>query len=169
MPTNSLYSLGQVAAVLSAPILRIRNLSVTASYGLTPAAHVGTGRGSRRLFAFRDVLALAVADALYETGWTPQEIGRALAAIRPGDYRSAGSEPESPARVYLIRERGAWSTAEQGDIAHSTLAATAARGPVFAMGLTGHWEAVVQRLTELEADGAMPNRKPKLRNAKGAK
>lgn len=108
----------QAAAFLHVSPLRIRNLSAVAAYGFEPALTVGRDKGSRRLYSWHDLCVLSVGNSLLDTGFTPHEVGRALAALRRADF----AEPleDSPHAAVLVRSAGRWATmprraAEQRD------------------------------------------------------
>jgi len=153
MPAESLYSLGQVAAMVGASVLRVRNLSTTVAYGLAPSAQVGTGRGSRRLFTFRDVQRIYIADSLFQLGYAPAEVGAALAQVRARNLTG---------NWVLIRDSAGWYVSLDSVIRHP-------RPGYFELSIRLVLDSLNRRIAELEAQGTAPSRNPKRPNRKGTK
>lgn len=153
MPAESLYSLGQVAAMVDASVLRVRNLSTTGVYGLAPSAQIGSGRGSRRLFTFRDAQRIYIADSLFQLGYAPTEIGAALAQVRARNLTGNWA---------LIRDSAGWHVSLDTAIRHP-------QPGYFELSIRLILDCLNRRIAELEASSSAPARKPKLRNPKGTK
>jgi hypothetical protein len=81
--TNELYSTKQVAAMLEIPVWRVKNFSEGKAFRLPPSIQVGTGRGSRRLYDWKDVCRIAIADKLTMIGFTPKAVGMVIEETRP--------------------------------------------------------------------------------------
>ena len=60
------------------------------AYGIDPL-HVGSGRGSRKIYSFDDVLRIAVAEQLSRFGFNAPAIGAALAEIKKSELDTEGS------------------------------------------------------------------------------
>lgn len=103
MMREKLYTAGEVARVLDVDLWRVKNFRQGNAYNLVPTLEVGTGRGSRKLYSFDDLLRLAIAHELAEFGFTPQAVGLALRVVRKSDLTAwstvlanAGEEGEEP-------------------------------------------------------------------------
>jgi DNA-binding transcriptional MerR regulator len=77
--------------------IRVKLYSDVAAYGIDPL-HVGSGRGSRKIYSFDDVLRIAVAEELSRFGFNASAIGAALAEIKKSELDPEGS-------FYLVQNR----------------------------------------------------------------
>jgi hypothetical protein len=64
--------------------IRVKLYSDVEAYGIDPL-HVGTGRGSRKVYDFDDVLRIAVAERLSRFGFSASAIGAALSRIKKSE------------------------------------------------------------------------------------
>ena len=78
--------------------IRVKLYSDVEAYGIRPL-HLGTGRGSRKIYSFDDVLRIAVAEQLSRFGFNAPAIGSALRRIKKSEL-----DPES-GRFYLVQNR----------------------------------------------------------------
>lgn len=102
-----LYGLGQAAEIIGCSELRVRNLSTVRAYHL---AAIGTwagpeGTGGRRLFEWHSVVRLAVANALFEFGFRPEEIGNAATKVTERHLSGAWA---------VFREFAGWRVGDAG-------------------------------------------------------
>jgi len=77
----TLYGTKQVAELLDIPEWRVKNFAEGEAYGFSPSHRIGSGRGSRRLYSYADVLRLAVANELVNCGFSAESVGRAIREI----------------------------------------------------------------------------------------
>jgi hypothetical protein len=80
-PKTELYGTRQVAAILDIPEWRVKNFSEGEAYRLPPSVRVGSGRGSRRLYAWADIFRIGLADRLVKFGFTPDAVGQAVREV----------------------------------------------------------------------------------------
>jgi DNA-binding transcriptional MerR regulator len=102
---KDLHTTGEVAQILGIKEQRVKNYSDIEDYGIRPL-HVGSGRGSRRLYSMDDVCRIAIAEELAKCGFTPNAIGKALGEIRaselqPDWHRDNYKAPSTPVLVYI--------------------------------------------------------------------
>jgi hypothetical protein len=160
------YGTKQVAAILHIPEWRVKNFSEGAAYGLPPSAlPFGKGRGSRRLYTFQDLLRFAIADELVHCGFTPEDVGKAVREI-PESMLTFWTEEWIEGRKrtrlpVLVNIHGDWRVLKQAEakkLASGVLTNDDWRG-LFILNFPSLLESVVQRITELEAQGKLPGGK----------
>ena len=78
--------------------IRVKLYSDVAAYGINPL-HVGSGRGSRKIYDFDDVLRIAVAERLSRFGFNAPAIGSALRRIKRSEL-----DPEN-GEFFLVQTR----------------------------------------------------------------
>jgi DNA-binding transcriptional MerR regulator len=94
---KKLYTTTEVAQILGVDTWRIKNFTEGGAYGLPPSMQAGRGRGSRRLYDWRDIRRILIAQHLVWCGFTPESIGRAIEEIPRSklvgrDYADSESE-----------------------------------------------------------------------------
>jgi hypothetical protein len=152
---RELFTAGQVARVLSVDLWRVKNFSQGNAFGLTPTLQVGTGRGSRKLYSFDDVLRLAIAHALTEFGFSPPAVGAALRVVRKSDLMGwsttlakageAGEEPDEDTMRVLTCIGGKWEVMRAAEVRMQVTEVH----PFFALNVSALLVDVVTRITEL--------------------
>lgn len=170
--TDRLFSHAQAIEILRVAPDRLRNFVRVPVYSdaLGPAQQVGgKGKGTRLMYGWYELCKLSMADALLTVGWQPTEIARAIAALQPSDFRlphDYESESEdSPNAAVLVRYHGRWTVRRAGAVADVNWSTEV----VYIHCLLPVAIDVAKQIERLEADGTMPSRKPKFRNAKGTK
>ena len=78
---QSLYGTKQVADILQVPEWRVKNFSQGEAYRLPPSIQLGRGRGSRRLYDWKDVCRIAIANNMTNLGLAPEAVGKAIKEI----------------------------------------------------------------------------------------
>jgi DNA-binding transcriptional MerR regulator len=160
------YGTKQIAAILDIPEWRVKNFSEGAAYGLPPSAlPFGKGRGSRRLYTFRDLLRFAIADELVHCGFTPEDVGKAVREIpesRLTSWTEEWVEGHKRAQLpLLVNVHGEWRVRKLAEVKRLTsrvLSEDDWRG-LFILNFPSLLESVVKRMTELEAQGKLPGGK----------
>ena len=146
-----LYGTAEVATKLGIPEWRVKNFSEGKVYGLPPSFHVGSGRGSRRLYTDKDVVRLAVAYDLLKCGFTSKTIGLAIQAISdPGLLDSIVQDTKTGKPWALSLVDGNWRAlkiAELEQHVHKTLTKIEFR-PIFILNIANYWDRGVWRFRE---------------------
>ncbi len=68
------FTLGDVAEILSVPISRIKNWTIGRPYRVVPSLVTGRGKGRRNLYTLEDVYLLALLTRLHDDGLSPDLI-----------------------------------------------------------------------------------------------
>jgi hypothetical protein len=74
-PSMPAFGTGEAAEILGIPIWRLQKFVDSRQYNLSPEGKLGSGRGSRRVFAQEDLHRIALANWLVRDGFAPQFVG----------------------------------------------------------------------------------------------
>jgi len=120
-----------------------------------PTTEVGKGRGSRKLYAFDDLLRLAIAHELTEFGFNPSAVGAAVQVIRKSDLTAwstalanageTGEEPDEDEMRVLTCIGGKWEVLKAGEIRMQVTESL----PFFALNFSALLVDVVKRISEV--------------------
>jgi hypothetical protein len=110
---SKLYGTKQVAEMLGLPVWRVKNFSEGKAFRLPPSAQLGTGHGSRRLYDWKDVCRIAIADKLTTLGFTPETVGAAIREIPDSKLQARTLEGDGLKDSFvLVRRPGSeWQVA----------------------------------------------------------
>ena len=89
------------------PERRLIKFVESPGYGVKPSVRVGGGKGAPRLYSQTDVLSIALAWWLFQSGFRSQVIGRVLSHSRSATILAASSEwkAETANHIYLVVRR----------------------------------------------------------------
>ncbi len=114
--SSGLYGTRQVAAILALPEWRVKNFTEGAVYGLLPAEQRGKGRGSRRLYAIRDIFRIGIADELLTFGFAPDAVGEAVRKIPDALLTTEiGRATPQPREVPMLVKDVSWRLKKRTD------------------------------------------------------
>lgn len=166
-----LFGTREVALIVGCPEWRVKNFAQPA-YGLPPSQILGGGgRGSRRLYNYRDVKRVCIADALVRCGFAPEAVGAGVREVPQsmldGRYDillSKELNPEGANLPVLIAQGGEWSIVRPAEVdsllktvwagsAHDALAETDEN--LFVLNVLSLLHRMFWRHVKLEADGKL--------------
>lgn len=155
-----LYGTKQVSEILGIPEWRVKNFSEGAAYRLPPALRVGSGRGSRRLYAWGDIFRIAIAEHLVACGFTAEAVGSAILEIPDSLLGPYGEmlrmeKPETEGRLsqkdtpLLVFVLGIWrvrKASEMGETVKQTLRHAESAAGLFVLNLATFCDRTFKKL-----------------------
>jgi hypothetical protein len=91
------FQASEIARVIGMPEKRLIKFVESPGYGIKPSVRVRAGKGAPRLYSLRDVLSIALAWWLFQSGFRSQVIGRVLRDPAVSDLLSASAARKSEA------------------------------------------------------------------------
>lgn len=147
-----LYTTSEVATKLGLDEWRVKSFSKGEVYGLPPSFQVGTGRGSRRLYTDEDIVRIAVAYDLLESGFGSKVIGEAVKAISPPEViERIVKDIKAGKNCVLALADGKWSVksaAEIEKVVHKVVRDKWEPHPIFILNLADFFDSTVWRFRE---------------------
>jgi hypothetical protein len=101
------FQASDVARLIGMPERRLIKFVESSGYGIKPSVRVKAGKGAPRLYSQEDVLTIALAWWLFQSGFRSQVIGRVLRlpAVVKALLASSEWNAETAGRHYLIVKR----------------------------------------------------------------
>jgi hypothetical protein len=105
--TRDFFQASEVARLIGMPERRLIKFVESPGYGVRPSVRVGAGKGAPRLYSQTDVLSIALAWWLFQSGFRSEVIGQVLGHSRVATILAASSEwkPETANDIYLVVRR----------------------------------------------------------------
>lgn len=105
--TRDFFQASEVAKLIGMPERRLIKFVESPGYGVKPSVRVGGGKGAPRLYSQTDVLSIALAWWLFQSGFRSQVIGLVLGDSRTATILAASSEwkAETANHIYLVVRR----------------------------------------------------------------
>ena len=101
------FQASEVARLIGMPERRLIKFVESPGYGIKPSVRVRAGKGAPRLYSQDDVLSIALAWWLFQSGFRSQVIGRVLGRPEVAKILAASAQwkPEAAGRRYLVVKR----------------------------------------------------------------
>lgn len=101
------FQASEVAGLIGMPERRLIKFVESPGYGVKPSVRVGAGKGAPRLYSQADVLSIALAWWLFQSGFRSDVIGQVLGHRRVKTILAASSDwkPETANDTYLVVRR----------------------------------------------------------------
>lgn len=101
------FQASEVARLIGMPERRLIKFVESPGYGIKPSVRVRAGKGAPRLYSQNDVLSIALAWWLFQSGFRSKAIGRVLGRPEVAKILAASSDwkPETANSRYLVVKR----------------------------------------------------------------
>lgn len=102
--TRDFFQASEVAKLIGMPQRRLIKFVESPGYRVKPSVRVGKGQGAPRLYSQTDVLSIALAWWLFQSGFRSQVIGEVLGESQTATILAASSEwkAETANHIYLV-------------------------------------------------------------------
>src|SRR5262249_9820998 len=111
---NRLFVSAEVGLILGIDSRRVKNYADVEAYGIKPVI-AGKGRGGRKLYRFRDVLRIGIAEELAQRGFTPEAVGTALRELTDSALFNLPVD-EGSERQYMAHHSQGWRVVSAGEV-----------------------------------------------------
>jgi len=96
-----MFTMGQTARILNAPIWRVQKLLESPTFQISPSGQTGKGKGSRRLFSTGDIYRVGLALYLLLDGFTFKLVAEVLQGIEDEEL----FEPHNRFGILMRRDK----------------------------------------------------------------